>query len=64
MEFGNIDIDAYSEAVSLAQNALKKSYQGKRGEPLHVMKCVDFMFSTEIALLVEKYVGEGCSHNK
>ena len=56
MEFGNISIEAYSEAVSLAQKTLKKSYRGKRGEPLHVMKCVDFMFSAELALLVEQYV--------
>lgn len=55
LEFGNVDADAYSEAVKLAEKALQHNYRGKKGEPLHVMKCIDLMFSPALDTLVERY---------
>lgn len=56
LEFGNVDFQAYEEAVSLARTYLGRKYVSKSGDPLKVMKCIDLYHSHELELLVRKYV--------
>lgn len=48
LEFGSVGAESYAEVVELADAALKRPYQGKDGEPLHVMKCIDFALGAEL----------------
>lgn len=56
MEFGNVEADAYSAMVELAENARQRQYRGKNGEPLHMMKCIDLAFSSQLDEAVRAYV--------
>lgn len=55
LEFGSIDAEAYAESMKLAEKALQDEYRGKKGEPLHVMKCIDLMFSPALDVIVKNY---------
>lgn len=56
LEFGNLPIEAYEEAVALANKALAKPYQSKHGEPLQTMKCIDFAFGPELQAVIDRYI--------
>lgn len=51
LEFGNVPIDRYGEAIALAEKALQKTYQSKDGKKLEVMKCIDLMFDPQLEVL-------------
>lgn len=58
LEFGNVDFQAYEDAIALASSFLNRSYDSKSGAPLNVMKCIDMYHSRELDVLVEKYVSQ------
>lgn len=55
LELGSSPIEAYREADSLAQKFLAKDYQGKSGEKLTLMKCIDLFHSAELDQLAKRY---------
>jgi len=54
LEFGNLQIEAYEHATAIARAAASRRYEGKQGEPLHVMKCLDLMDSPELERLLDR----------
>ncbi len=54
-EFGSLPIEAHTEADLLAIKFLKKEYKSKDGEPLTMMKCIDFYHSKELDKIARKY---------
>ncbi len=55
LELGSFPMEAYAEAASLAKKFLAKEYQGKHGEKLTLMKCIDLFNSGELEQLARKY---------
>ena len=56
LEFGNLPIEAYEEATALAREVAARTYNGKHGEPLHAMKCLDLLGSPELEGLLDRNV--------
>lgn len=56
LEFGNLPIEAYEEATALAREAAARTYNGKHGEPLHAMKCLDLLDSPELEGLLDRHL--------
>lgn len=56
LEFGDLPIEAYEEATALARQAAARTYNGKHGEPLHAMKCLDLLDSPELEALLDRNV--------
>jgi hypothetical protein len=55
LELGSFPFEAYEEAASLGKTFLAKDYQGKSGEQLTLMKCIDFFHSKELDRLARRY---------
>ncbi len=55
LELGSFPVEAYTEAPSLGKKFLAKEYQGKHGEKLILMKCIDLFNSKELEQLARKY---------
>ncbi|MEY4582957.1 MAG: hypothetical protein RL701_7660 [Pseudomonadota bacterium] len=61
LEHGNLEVDAYGEAVALAERALARVYKGQHGESLNVMKCLDLLGSRDLEQLTQRHL-QGDSH--
>ena len=55
LELGGFPLEAHTEATVLGREFLKRDYQSGSGQPLVLMKCLDFYHSKELASLVRKY---------
>lgn len=55
LEQGGYPLEAHTEATLLGRSFLKKSYKSMSGEPLSLMKCIDFYHSEELDALAQKY---------
>ena len=55
LEFGDFPMEAHTEAVLLGREFLKRAYKSKTGEPLVLMKCVDFYHSAELDGIASRY---------
>ncbi len=55
LELGGFPLEAHTEATVLGREFLKRDYQSNSGQPLVLMKCLDFYHSKELASLVRKY---------
>jgi hypothetical protein len=55
LELGSFPFDAYEAAASLGKTFLAKDYQGKSGEQITLMKCIDLFHSKELDRLAKKY---------
>ncbi|MBR0777578.1 hypothetical protein JQ625_22325 [Bradyrhizobium diazoefficiens] len=55
LELGRLPYQAYEEAAQLGRAFLAKDYQGKSGERLTLMKCIDLFHSKELDQLARKY---------
>jgi hypothetical protein len=55
LELGRFPFEAYEEAALLGKKFLAKDYQGKSGEQLTLMKCIDFFHSKELDQMARKY---------
>jgi hypothetical protein len=55
LELGSFPFEAYEEADALSKRFLAKEYQGKHGEKLTLMKCIDFLHSEDLRQIVKKY---------
>ena len=58
LEFGSLPLEAHTEATNLGRQFLKKVYPSMSGEPLVLMKCIDFYHSKELDRLARKYRGK------
>lgn len=56
LQLGSLPIEVYEEATTLAKEAASRTYHGKHGEPLHVMKCLDLLDSPELERLIDRNV--------
>ena len=55
LELGDLPLEAHTEATALGREFLKRDYQSISGQPLVLMKCLDFYHSKELASLAKKY---------
>jgi hypothetical protein len=55
LELGSFPFEAYEEAASLGKKFLAKDYQGKSGEQITLMKCIDLFHSKELDQLAKRY---------
>lgn len=55
LEFGDLPLEAHTEATLLGRQFLKKEYKSMTGEKLILMKCIDFYHSKELDDLAKKY---------
>lgn len=55
LELGGFPLEAHTEATALGREFLKRDCQSISGQPLVLMKCLDFYHSKELASLVKKY---------
>ena len=58
LELGSLPLEAHTEATLLGRKFLKKQYKSVSGEPLTLMKCIDFYHSKELDGLVRKYLNK------
>jgi hypothetical protein len=56
LENGTLDSDAYAASGAMVDLALKQTYRGLNGQPLHVAKCLDLLGTEEMDTLVFRYV--------
>ena len=64
LEFGELPLEAYTEATLLGRKFLSKEYKSMSGEKLILMKCIDFYNSKELDRLAKKYAGQEKSKRK
>jgi Type VI secretion system (T6SS), amidase immunity protein len=55
LELGSFPFEAYEQTAALGKTFLAKDYQGKSGEQLTLMKCIDFFHSKELDRLAKRY---------
>jgi len=55
LEFGDLPLEAHTEATLLGRNFLKKTYKSKSGAKLTLMKCLDFIHSHELEAIYNKF---------
>jgi len=55
LEFGDLSLEAHTEATLLGREYLKKEYKSKSGAALVLMKCIDFYHSDELEALYKKH---------
>ncbi len=55
LEFGELPLEAYTEATLLGREFLKKTYKSKSGAKLTLMKCLDFFHSQELEAIFQKF---------
>lgn len=56
LEFGSLPIEAYEDATAVARDAASRRYEGKQGESLHVMKCLDLLHGPELERLFDRHL--------
>lgn len=56
LELGSFPLDAYTKATALGREFLGRDYQSISGQPLILMKCLDFFHSRELANLAKRYI--------
>lgn len=56
LEFGNLPIEAYEDATAVGRAAASRRYEGKQGEPLHLMKCLDLMDGPELEQVLDRHL--------
>lgn len=56
LEFGDLSLEAHTDAVKLGRQFLGKEYKSKTGGNLVMMKCVDFYHSKELDTLANRHV--------
>lgn len=55
VEFGDLPLEAYTEAALAGKKFLAKKYFSQYGQKLTVMKCIDFYHSKELDMIIKKY---------
>lgn len=55
LEFGDLPLEAYTQATLLGRNFLKREYKSITEQKLVLMKCIDFYHSKEMDDLEKKY---------
>ncbi len=55
LEFGELPLEAHTEATLLGRKFLKKTYKSKSGAKLTLMKCLDFVHSQELETIFQKF---------
>ena len=55
LELGSFPLEAHTQATALGREFLKRDYPSISGQPLVLMKCLDFYRSGELAALVRRY---------
>jgi len=55
LEFGELPIEAHTEATLMGREFLKRKYKSKTGAKLTMMKCLDFYHSKELEALYQKF---------
>lgn len=55
LEFGDLPLDAYTQATLLGRDYLKKEYKSMTGQKLVLMKCIDLYNSKELNALAKRY---------
>jgi Type VI secretion system (T6SS), amidase immunity protein len=55
LELGSFSLEASMEAAALAKTFLAKDYEGKHGDKLTLMKCIDLFHSKELDQLARKH---------
>ena len=55
LEFGDLPLEAHTEATLLGRKFLARDYKSMTGQKLILMKCIDFYHSKELNELAAKY---------
>jgi hypothetical protein len=55
LEFGDLPLDAYTQATLLGRDFLKREYKSMTGQKLVLMKCIDFYNSKELNELAKRF---------
>jgi uncharacterized protein YceK len=55
LEFGELPLEAYTEATLLGRKFIEKEYKSITGEKLILMKCIDYYNSKELNELAKRY---------
>jgi len=55
LELGSLPLEAHTKATLLGRKYLQKEYKSISGEPLTLMKCIDFYHSEDLDRLAKKY---------
>lgn len=55
IEFGSYSIETHNETVELAKTFLEREYRSESGQPLTLMKCIDFAHSKELTSLMRRH---------
>ncbi|HYE70342.1 MAG TPA: T6SS amidase immunity protein Tai4 family protein [Aquabacterium sp.] len=56
LELGGLPLEAHTEATQLGRDFLKREYASSSGQPLVLMKCIDFYQSPELLTIIRKYM--------
>lgn len=55
LEFGDLPLEAHTEATLLGRQFLAREYKSSTGEKMVIMKCIDFYNSPELEKLAQRY---------
>lgn len=55
LELGGLPLEAHTEATRLGRAFLNRQYPSSSGQPLILMKCLDYYHSRELRTLIQKY---------
>jgi hypothetical protein len=55
IQYGEGPAEAYENVGKAAQEFLKRDYVSQTGADLSIMKCIDFMHSRELSVLMKRY---------
>lgn len=58
LEFGDLPLEAHTEATLLGRKFLAREYKSSTGEKMVIMKCIDFYNSPELEQLAQRYSHE------
>jgi len=56
LELGSLPFEAYEDVAALGRTFLARDYRGISGQPLMLMKCIDFFHSQELDRLTQRYI--------
>lgn len=58
LEFGDLPLEAHTEATLLGRQFLAREYKSSTGAKMVIMKCIDFYNSPELEKLARRYSNE------
>jgi len=58
LEFGDYSLAAHTAVRKLGKEFLSREYQSQSGQPMIMVKCIDFYHSSELAELILRYEGK------